>query len=166
MPLPKTILLQNTQLMDLLSYNKQIITTHLHMDAGHIHKFIQKFHITVQKLMWNSYVKQVLISDSLAEKMRYIYLLQKGNKVSVLSFWVTDTNRKCKSMTFNLTSVSKLHYAKVKIWPLKVRWPFWTKWSWKDTNYTASVKVGFCDLKCFKVIYRSKWAVSSTNMIE
>ena len=33
--------------------------------------------------------------------------------------------------------------------------------------YTASVKVDFCNLKCvLKVIYRSKWAVSSKNVIE
>ena len=32
--------------------------------------------------------------------------------------------------------------------------------------FTALVKVGFCNLKCFTVMYRSEWAVSRTNMIE
>ena len=60
--------------------------------------------------------------------------------------------------------------AKVKLWTLKVRW--WQsvhleKMELKGRSYAALVKVGFCDLKCvYKIIHRSKWAVSNKNVIE
>ena len=46
-----------------------------------------------------------------------------------------------------------------------VEWPF--RENGAERIYSALDRVGFCDFKdVFKVIYRSKWAVGSRNLIE
>ena len=59
--------------------------------------------------------------------------------------------------------------AKAKLWPLEVRWL--VEWPFRENGAeridTALVKVDFLPFEmCFKMIYRSKWTVSSNNMIE